>query len=102
MPDEQRSLAFDPTVLLDAEAEVIARTACGQVAVFAGAPMPVIRAGFLRHLLLGLPAPCEPWPIRLFALAGGLFVIWRHRSNIARLRAGTEHRINLRRASNPV
>ena len=65
MPDEQRSLAFDPTVLLDAEAEVIARTACGQVAVFAGAPMPVIRAGFLRHLLLGLPAPCEPWPIRL-------------------------------------
>jgi len=44
----------------------------------------------------------EPWPIRLFALAGGLFVIWRHRSNIARLRAGTEHRINLRRASNAV
>jgi acyl phosphate:glycerol-3-phosphate acyltransferase len=43
----------------------------------------------------------QPWPVRLFALAGGLFVIWRHRSNIARLRAGTEHRINLRRASNP-
>jgi glycerol-3-phosphate acyltransferase PlsY len=43
----------------------------------------------------------EPWPIRIFALIGGLFVIWRHRSNIARLRAGTERRINLRRASNP-
>lgn len=41
----------------------------------------------------------EPWSVRLFALAGGLFVIWRHRSNIARLRAGTEHRINLRRRS---
>ncbi len=41
----------------------------------------------------------EPWPVRVFALAGGLFVIWRHRSNIARLRAGTEHRINLRRRS---
>jgi glycerol-3-phosphate acyltransferase PlsY len=41
----------------------------------------------------------EPWSVRIFALAGGLFVIWRHRSNIARLRAGTEHRINLRRRS---
>ena len=41
----------------------------------------------------------EPWSVRVFALAGGLFVIWRHRSNIARLRAGTEHRINLRRRS---
>jgi acyl phosphate:glycerol-3-phosphate acyltransferase len=41
----------------------------------------------------------EPWPVRLFALAGGLFVIWRHRSNIARLRSGTEHRINLRRSA---
>jgi glycerol-3-phosphate acyltransferase PlsY len=40
----------------------------------------------------------EPWPVRIFALMGGLFVIWRHRSNIARLRAGTENRINLRRA----
>src|SRR5271166_645238 len=65
MPDEQRVLTFDPTVLLDTEAEVIARTASGEVAIFAGAPMPVIRAAFLRHLLLSLPAPREPWPIRL-------------------------------------
>ncbi len=38
----------------------------------------------------------QPWPVRLFTLGAGAFVIWRHRANIARLRAGTEHRINLR------
>ena len=38
----------------------------------------------------------QPWPITLYALVAGLWVIWRHRANIARLRAGTEHRINLR------
>jgi acyl phosphate:glycerol-3-phosphate acyltransferase len=38
----------------------------------------------------------QPWPVRLFALGTGLWVVWRHRVNIARLRAGTEHRINLR------
>lgn len=38
----------------------------------------------------------QPWPVRLFTLGAGAFVIWRHRPNIARLRAGTEHRINLR------
>ncbi len=65
MSDEQRVLIFDPAVLLDAEAEVIARTACGEIATFAGAPMPVLRAGFLRHLLLSLPTPLEPWPVRL-------------------------------------
>ena len=25
----------------------------------------MLRAAFLRHLLLGLPAPHEPWPVRL-------------------------------------
>ena len=38
----------------------------------------------------------QPWPVCLFALGTGAWVIWRHRANIARLRAGTEHRINLR------
>ena len=37
----------------------------------------------------------QPWPVRLFALGAGAWVIWRHRGNIARLRAGTEHRLNL-------
>jgi glycerol-3-phosphate acyltransferase PlsY len=37
----------------------------------------------------------QPWPVRLFTLGAGAFVVWRHRANIARLRAGTEHRVNL-------
>jgi hypothetical protein len=65
MPDEQRVLMFDPTILNDAETEVIARTAQGEVAVFPEAAPPVIRAAFLRHLLLCLPVPDEAWAIRL-------------------------------------
>ncbi|WP_017323987.1 glycerol-3-phosphate 1-O-acyltransferase PlsY [Synechococcus sp. PCC 7336] len=33
------------------------------------------------------------WPFIAFAIVGGLYVIWRHRSNIRRLLAGTEPRI---------
>ncbi len=65
MPDEQRLLAFDPTILRDAETEVVTRVARGEVAVFEGPDRPVLRAAFLRHLLLGLPAPSGVWPIRL-------------------------------------
>ncbi|HUD60082.1 MAG TPA: hypothetical protein VMQ99_11330 [Acetobacteraceae bacterium] len=65
MPDEQRLLAFDPSILGDAEAEVIARTAQGEIVAFSGSDRPVLRAAFLRHLLLGLPAPVDAWPIRL-------------------------------------
>ena len=63
MPDEQRTASFDPAHLLDAEAEVVARTALGEVAVLAEGA--VVRAAFLRYLLLGLPAPVEPWSMRL-------------------------------------
>lgn len=35
----------------------------------------------------------QPLPYLLFALAGGLYVIWRHQSNIQRLLAGTEPRV---------
>jgi glycerol-3-phosphate acyltransferase PlsY len=38
----------------------------------------------------------QPWSVTIFALGAGAWVIWRHRANIARLRAGTENRINLR------
>jgi hypothetical protein len=65
MPDELRPLEFDPTILRDAEAEVIDRTARGEVAVFPDADRPAIRAAFMRHLLLGLPVNGETWPIRL-------------------------------------
>jgi glycerol-3-phosphate acyltransferase PlsY len=32
-------------------------------------------------------------PLFLFSLVAGLLAVWKHRSNIARLKAGTEHRI---------
>jgi acyl phosphate:glycerol-3-phosphate acyltransferase len=40
----------------------------------------------------------QPWPIVAFAAAAGIAVIVLHRANIARLRAGTESRVRLRRA----
>ena len=43
-------------------------------------------------LLLG-----EPWPVVVFVALAGLGVLLLHRANIARLRAGTETRFNLRR-----
>src|SRR5579863_3461200 len=63
MPDELRRPEFDPAILLDAEAEVVARTARGEIAVFPEAERPVLRAAFLRHLLLQLSP--NDWPIRL-------------------------------------
>ena len=38
------------------------------------------------------------WPVSGFAVVAGLLVILRHRSNIARLRAGTEHRVGRKKA----
>ena len=38
----------------------------------------------------------QPWGVCIYTVGAGAWVIWRHRANIARLRAGTENRINLR------
>ncbi|NEP38493.1 MAG: acyl-phosphate--glycerol-3-phosphate O-acyltransferase, partial [Okeania sp. SIO2H7] len=35
----------------------------------------------------------QPIPYEIFAITGGMYVIWRHRSNIERLLAGKEPRI---------
>jgi glycerol-3-phosphate acyltransferase PlsY len=43
----------------------------------------------------------QPWAITIYTFVGALFVLWRHRTNIARLRAGTENRLNLRGARRP-
>ncbi len=43
----------------------------------------------------------QPLPNQLFAIAGGLYVIWRHRSNIERLIAGTEPRVGQTLPTNP-
>jgi acyl phosphate:glycerol-3-phosphate acyltransferase len=43
----------------------------------------------------------QPLAYVLFALTGGFYVIWRHRSNIERLIAGTEPRIGQNSAATP-
>jgi glycerol-3-phosphate acyltransferase PlsY len=35
------------------------------------------------------------WPVFLASLLAGVFIIYRHRSNIERLRSGTEHKFSL-------
>ena len=60
MPDELHVAEFDPALLWDAEAEIVARTMRGEVAAFAGSALPLIRAAFLRYLLLGMQ-----WPVQL-------------------------------------
>ena len=44
----------------------------------------------------------QPLPYQLFAVAGGLYVILRHRSNIERLVAGTEPQLGQKLASEEV
>jgi glycerol-3-phosphate acyltransferase PlsY len=42
----------------------------------------------------------EPWPVIVFASIAGVAVLVLHKANIARLRAGTESRFQLRRRAN--
>jgi acyl phosphate:glycerol-3-phosphate acyltransferase len=39
----------------------------------------------------------EPWPVLIFSIGAALAVLILHRTNLARLRAGTETRVQLRR-----
>ena len=41
----------------------------------------------------------EPWPVIVFAAIAGAAVLVLHKANIARLRAGTESRFQLRRSA---
>jgi glycerol-3-phosphate acyltransferase PlsY len=54
---------------------------------------------------LSLPAASaalgEPWPVDVFAGIAALAVLVLHRTNIARLRAGTETRFRFRRGAQP-
>jgi acyl phosphate:glycerol-3-phosphate acyltransferase len=43
----------------------------------------------------------EPWPVDVFAVAAALAVLVLHRTNISRLRAGTEKRFSFRRRVEP-
>ena len=44
----------------------------------------------------------EPWPVIVFAVLAAVAVLILHRSNIGRLRAGTEKRFTFRRGAQPV
>jgi glycerol-3-phosphate acyltransferase PlsY len=44
----------------------------------------------------------EPWPVTVFVALAAVVVLVLHRANIARLRAGTENRFELRRRSGGV
>jgi glycerol-3-phosphate acyltransferase PlsY len=50
----------------------------------------------VASLLLG-----EPWPVLVFTSAAAAGVLLLHRPNLARLRAGTETRVQLRRKREP-
>jgi acyl phosphate:glycerol-3-phosphate acyltransferase len=58
----------------------------------------IVAAGALPvvALLLG-----EPWPVIAFSVGAALAVLLLHRANLARLRAGTETRVQLRRGPAP-
>jgi acyl phosphate:glycerol-3-phosphate acyltransferase len=43
----------------------------------------------------------EPWPVLVFGAGASLGVLVLHRANLARLRAGTETRVQLRRKREP-
>lgn len=70
----------------------------GAAAVF-GAALAISRIVSLSSMLAAATsialvfALAHPLPYRLLVIAGAFYVIVRHRSNIARLRAGTEPRI---------
>jgi len=60
-----------------------------------GIALPIITAlGSYYHIQAG-DIPPGGWnkPLFIFSLVAGIMAVWKHRSNIARLRAGTEHRI---------
>jgi len=70
----------------------------GAAAVF-GVVLAIFRMVSLASMLAALTAIAlvcgleQPWPYRILVIAGGLYVIVRHRANIQRLLAGTEPRL---------
>ena len=48
----------------------------------------------LFGVAMGWPVFDQQWPLLGFATLVAVMITWKHRSNIARLRAGTEHRFD--------
>jgi glycerol-3-phosphate acyltransferase PlsY len=56
----------------------------------------IVSLGSMVAALTAIALVCglgQPLPYRLLVIAGGIYVIWRHRANIQRLLAGTEPRL---------
>ncbi len=71
------------------------------LAVFAAAVAVsrIVSLGSILAALTAIVLVCvmeQPMPYRLLVVAGGIYVIARHRANIQRLWAGTEARVTLR------
>ena len=70
----------------------------GAAAVF-GVALAIFRMVSLSSMLAALTAIAlvcgleQPLPYRILVIAGGIYVIVRHRANIQRLLAGTEPRL---------
>ena len=62
--------------------------------VLAAVALPLLMLGWFRSEAMGLR-----WPYLALALLTSALVIWRHRSNLARLLAGTEPRLGRKQAS---
>jgi glycerol-3-phosphate acyltransferase PlsY len=68
-----------------------------------GIALPIITGlGSYYHIQKGDIAPGS-WnkPLFIFSLVAGILAIWKHRTNVARLRAGTEHRIGQKKNASP-
>jgi glycerol-3-phosphate acyltransferase PlsY len=61
----------------------------GSIAAAISFPISYLAIGYFR----GWDPLGAQWPLLAFAIVISGLVIWKHRSNIARLRAGTEHRM---------
>ncbi len=73
----------------------------GAVVIVFAAVVAVTRYVSLASMVGALlfPLACwllvqPPWPVLIAAVVGGAFIIWRHRSNWERLRAGRENRFS--------
>jgi glycerol-3-phosphate acyltransferase PlsY len=60
--------------------------------IVASVAFPVLYVGI--GLWRGWPVAGGQWPLLAFAVLIAAMIVWKHRSNIARLRAGTEHRFD--------
>lgn len=66
-----------------------------------GIALPILTGlGSYYHIKAG-DLPPDGWnkPLFLFSLVAGALAVWKHRPNLARLKAGTEHRIGQKKKS---